>query len=250
MDVGSIPISRVEWKRAVRIIRSVYPPIDLFEDLADPEDWPLLISAEQKTNPRLMESIGNIDLVPVTRRVGGPGASYLMAPFTHVSIDRPTRFGDGRFGVLYVGREFETALFETAHHHARFMASTNEPAGWTSQFRELLMDVNGDLRDLRGGDPDYARMLDPVDYHEARRLGEGLRAQAAEGLVYPSVRNPTGECVGLFYPDLASHVLQGRHFDYHWNGTRVDLFREPAKGRVYRIVRSVTAPPVRVARVG
>jgi len=25
-------------------------------------------SAEQKTNPRLMESIGNIDLVPATRR--------------------------------------------------------------------------------------------------------------------------------------------------------------------------------------
>jgi hypothetical protein len=40
----------------------------LFEDIADPEDWPLLISAEQKTNPRLMETIGNIDLVPAGRR--------------------------------------------------------------------------------------------------------------------------------------------------------------------------------------
>jgi hypothetical protein len=236
IDVASIPVSRVEWRAAVRIIRSVYPPIDLFEDIADPEDWPLLISAEQKTNPRLMETIGNIDLVPPARRVGGPGASYLMASFTHVSPDRPSRFSRGRFGVLYVAREFQTALLETAYHHGRFMANTNEPAGWTAQFREILLDIDADLYDLRGGDSAYAEALDPANYQEAQGLGERLHAAAAAGLVYPSARNPTGECVGLFYPDLASHVVQGGHFDYHWNGTRVDLFREPAKGKVYRIV--------------
>jgi len=236
IDVSSIPISRVEWQRAVRIIRSVYPPIDLFEDIADPEDWPRLISAEQKTNPRLMETLGNMDLVPPSRRVGGPGASYLMAPFTHVSPDRPSRFSRGRFGVLYVGREFQTALLETAYHHGRFMANTNEPAGWTSQFREILLDIHADLHDLRGGDPAYSKALDPTDYHEAQGLGEVLSSAAAAGLVYPSVRDPTGECAALFYPDLASRASQGGHFDYHWNGTRVDLFREPAKGAVFRIL--------------
>jgi len=69
------PICRVEWEGAVRIIRSVYPPIDLFEDIADPADWPLLLSAEQKTNPRIRASIGNIDLVPPGRRVGPDCAS-------------------------------------------------------------------------------------------------------------------------------------------------------------------------------
>ncbi len=138
---ADIPVSRVEWKGAVRIIRSAFPPIDLFEDIADPADWPLLISAEQKTNPRIMATIGNLDLVPVDRRVGGNGASYLMAPFTHVSTDRPSRFTDGSYGVLYVGDRFETALFETIHHHARFMARTKEAPGWTSQFREIVMSV-------------------------------------------------------------------------------------------------------------
>ena len=236
IDVSSIPISKVQWQASVRVIRSVFPSIDLFEDIADPQDWPLLISAEQKTNPRLMESIGNIDLVPPARRVGGPGASYLMAPFTHVSTDRPSRFSGGRFGVLYVGREFQTALLETAYHHGRFMANTNEPAGWTSQFREIRLDVHGPLCDLRGGDSIYAKVLNPADHHEAQGLGERLHAGAAEGLVWPSVRNPTGECAGLFYPDLASQVVQGVHFDYHWNGTHVDFFREPGKGKVYRIV--------------
>jgi hypothetical protein len=235
IDVATIPLSQVGWRSAVRIIRSLYPPIDLFEDIADPADWPLLISAEQKTNPRLMETIGNIDLVPAVRRVGGPGASYLMAPFTHVSADRPSRFSRGRFGVLYAGREFQTALLETAHHHARFMAKTQEPAGWTSQFREIVLDVTGRLHDLRGGHPGNADILNLSDYSASQALGEQLRAAAAEGVVYPSARNPSGECVGLFFPDLASNPRQGRHLDYHWNGERVDLFREPASGQVYRI---------------
>jgi hypothetical protein len=78
IDVSVIAISRVEWRDAVRIVR--FPPIDLFEDIADPADRPLLLSAEQKTNPRLMESIGNLDLVPPERRVGGPGATWLLFP--------------------------------------------------------------------------------------------------------------------------------------------------------------------------
>jgi hypothetical protein len=95
-----VPLTRIDWRGARRIIRSLYPPIDLFEDIADPADWPLLISAEMKTNPRLMASIGALDLIPPARRVGGPGASYLMAPFTHASPDRPSRFSAGDFGVL------------------------------------------------------------------------------------------------------------------------------------------------------
>lgn len=236
IDVSSVALSRVEWRDAVRIVRSRFPPVDLFEDIADPADWPLLLAAEQKTNPRLMESIGNLDLVPPPRRVGGPGASWLMAPFVHASVDRPSRFSRGRFGVLYAGREFETALLETIHHHARFMASTEEPAGWTSQFREIVLDVSGLLHDLRHGNPNYATALDPNDYSEAQGLGEQLHATGGDGLVYPSVRHSRGECAALFYPDLASNPRQGRHLDYHWDGTRVDLFRDPAGGEVYRII--------------
>src|SRR3546814_3903266 len=88
------PLSPVDWPSAVRLIESKYPPIDLFEDLAEPEDWELLAAAEAKTNPRIAETIGNLDLVPIERRVAGPGASYVMAPFTHCSPDRPGRFQD------------------------------------------------------------------------------------------------------------------------------------------------------------
>lgn len=227
-----VPVNRIEWKGAVRIIRSVYPPIDLFEDIAAPEDWPLLISAEQKTNPRLMETIGNLDLIPPHRRVGGQGASYLMAPFTHTSTDRPSRFSDGQRGVLYVARDFETAVYETIHHHARFMAATAQPAGWTSQFRELVLDVRADLYDLRGQAADA--LLDPEDYQAAQAFGAAIRAADGEGIAYPSVRGE-GDCAGLFYPDLAEAPVQARHLDYHWDGTTVDLIRDAGDGTVFRV---------------
>jgi hypothetical protein len=235
IDPASVPVSRVYWRRARRIIRSVFPPIDLFEDIAAPEDWPLLIAAEQKTNPRFMLTLGALDLVPPKRRVAGAGAPYLMAPFTHVSSDRPSRFADGTYGVLYAANRFETALFETMYHHGRFMARTHERAGWTSQFRELVLSVNAPLHDLRGGEERFLPALDPDDYRRSQLLGKSLRLAASEGLVYPSRRDAAGECVGLFYPDGASHVIQARHLDYHWNGTRVDLYRDAGDGKVFRV---------------
>jgi hypothetical protein len=228
-------VTPVRWTGAVRIIRSLHPPVDLFEDIADPADWPLLLAAEQKTNPRLAESVGRLDLVPPARRVAGPGASYLMAPFVHASADRPSRFSDGSYGVLYAGEGFETALFETVHHHGRFMRKTAEPAGWTSQFRELVLAVEGALNDLRGPDAQNARVLDRDDYAPGQALGAELRAAGSDGIVYPSVRRPGGECVGLFFPDLASRPLQGRHLDYHWNGERVDFYRDAGSRQVFAI---------------
>lgn len=229
-----LPTADIAWPRAVRIIRTCHPPIDLFEDIADPADWPLLIAAEQKTNPRLMQTIGNLDLVPPHRRVAGPGASYLMAPFTHVSRDRPSRFSDGSHGVLYAGQAFETALFETMHHHARFMAGTRQEAGWTSQFRELVMTVTATLHDCRGLAADDP-VLSPDDYAAGQSLGAALRAAGADGVVYPSVRHPGGACVGLFHPDLATPPVQGRHLDYHWNGTAVDFYRDAASHAVFAV---------------
>jgi hypothetical protein len=235
IDPDSVPTNPVAWRGARRIIRSVHPPIDLFEDVADPADWPLLISGEQKTNPRLMETLGAIDLVPPDRRVGGPGASYLMAPFTHVSPDRPSRFTAGRYGVLYAARIFETALAETVHHHQRFMARTAEPEGWTSQFREIVLDVDLIAHDLRDGAGAFDEALDPDSHEAGQILAEALRAAGSDGIVWPSCRQRGGECAGLFYPDMASSPVQGRHLDYHWNGARVDFTRDAAGGDVFRI---------------
>src|SRR3546814_11088411 len=79
------------------------------------------------------------------------------------------------------------------------MARTVEAPGWTSQFREIILSVSADLHDLRSlaaGDP----ALDPDNYAASQALAVELKEGGAEGLVYPSIRHPGGECVGLFYP--------------------------------------------------
>ena len=120
------------------------------------------------------------------------------------------------------------------HHHARFMADTRQEAGWTSQFRELTLDVTATVYDCRGlptGDP----VLSPDHYTASQALASALRRAGTAGLVYLSVRNPGGECIGLFYPDLASRPIQARHLDYHWDGTRVDFYRNADTHQVFAV---------------
>ncbi|MBO9427080.1 RES family NAD+ phosphorylase [Labrenzia sp. R4_1] len=224
-------IRRVTWARTFRIIRSLYPPIDLFEDIADPKDWEALASVEAKTNPRVRGEIGDLGKVPVHRRVSGPGASYVMAPFVHCSPLRPGRFSDGSCGIYYAGNSENVALAETIYHHARFMASTREDAGWTSQFRLLVGSVDADLTDVN----DVPGVLHASDYGLSQKAGAEIRASGSDGLVWKSVRCAGGECLGAFWPDVVSIPVQSSHFSYHWNGDRVDFVKRLDTGEVLEV---------------
>ena len=230
------PHTRVRWRPYYRLINSAYPPIDLFEDIADPEDWALLGQAEARTNPRAAETIGQLDLVPPARRVGGPGASYVMAPFTHCSPDRPGRFHTGHFGAFYGARELETAVAETVHHIGLFLKATAEAPGWVADLREVTGALDADLLDLRSDAP--GDLLDPGDYAASHAFAVRMRERREDGIVYPSVRNPGGECFAAFWPDVMGVPVQTRHFGYHWDGTRIDLLRQvtgDGAGPVYRL---------------
>lgn len=223
---------RIAWPQTHRIIRSIHPPIDLFEDIADPADWEALASAEAKFNPRVRMAVGDLSKVPAARRVAGPGASLVMAPFVHCSTLRPGRFSDGSYGIYYAGDREEVALAETIHHHAHFMAATAEPAGWTSDFRNLIGSIDRDLHDVSG----MANALDPDDYRPSQILGAALRGQGSDGLHWPSLRHDGGACIGMFWPDLVPIPVQGGHYCYHWNGARVDFIKRLDTGVVLRVV--------------
>lgn len=229
------PVSRVAWPEARRIISSRHPPVNLFEDIADPRDWELLAAAESKTNPRVAESVGRLDLVPPERRVNGHGASYVMAPFVHVSPDWAGRFHDGSVGAYYAANRFETAVAETAYHKARFFRSTKEAPGWLAQMRELVGAIDNAFHDVRGR-REFEACLDPDSYGASQELARRLRAGGANGIVYPSVRDEGGECVAAFWPDVVGRPVQGRHLAYHFDGDRVDLVRDEGSGAVWRLV--------------
>lgn len=216
------PQADIDWPVSHRIIRTIYPPVSLFEDIADPADWELIAQGEAKTNPRLRDEVGNLTLVPPARRVSGPSASLVMAAFTHASRLRPSRFSDGGFGVWYGGDRFEVALAETAFHFERFMARTAEPAA-DAQYRELSARIAGALHDLRGDG--FGDCLAPDDWKPGQALAAALKTAGSHGIVYPSVRWPAGQAVALFYPDVVKlPVIQAQTLQYHWDGKRMTRY--------------------------
>jgi RES domain-containing protein len=215
---------RVDWPHAWRIIASRYPPIHLFERLTpDPAVWDALLALEQLTNPRMRDEIGEIALVPPGERVSGPGASYVMASFTHLNR-RGSRFSDGTFGVYYAAAELETAIAETVHHFGAFARDSGDPIRM-EDVRVLVGTVAGDFEDVAAlAEPRRTRVLDPDDYAASQAFARALRDDGAAGVVYPSVRRAGGTCVGAFRPRAVGIPRPERHLKYRWNGDRVDRY--------------------------
>ncbi|CAN7640005.1 RES family NAD+ phosphorylase [Phenylobacterium sp. LjRoot219] len=215
---------RVAWTRGWRVIASRYPPIDLFEGLTqDPAIWDALIELEQLTNPRIRDEIGAINLVPPEDRIVGPGASYVMAAFTHLN-PRGSRFSDGSYGVYYAARELEAAIAETIHHFEIFARDSGDPVR-TEAMRVLVGEVDADFEEVGSvPEPDRSAILHPQNYAASQSYAAALRADGAMGLVYPSVRREGGECIAAFKPKAVRIPRQERHLQYRWNGSRVDRY--------------------------
>jgi len=182
-----------------------------------------------------MEVIGQLALVPPDRRVTGLGASYVMAPFTHVSPNWVGRFHDGTFGAYYASNKVETALAETIYHRSEIYRASKETPGWFSQYRELIGKIDHNFHDLTANN-DTAKFLAPQDYIASQTLARNLRQNGAAGILYPSVRHKGGLCVAAFWPDVIGIPKQGRHFAYHFNGERIDMYRDETTGEVFKII--------------
>lgn len=220
------PKTRVSWGETHRLILSHYPPIDLFDDLVDPRDWEALALAESRSNPRIYEEIGDLSLVPADRRVSGPGASWVMAAFTHISPERTSRFSDGSYGVYYAGKELETALREHTFHMAQVYDDASMSPGWISEVRQLVGSIDRDLTDIRGKGFDDLLNKDVTQYGPAQSFAKTEIANGSDGIVYPSQRHSGGECIAAFYPDVVTTPGQGDHFRYHWNGSKIDYVQK------------------------
>lgn len=218
-----IPVRRVTWRNAVRIIPSVFPPINLFERVASPEDLDAVQQIESAFNPRLRDAVGDLALVPRDERVVGPGAGYIMAAFTHVSPEG-SRFSNGTYGVFYAGQRESVAIAETRYHRERFMRATKQ-ARCELDMRVLGLTVKASLHDLRGMREIMPDVYRPDDYTASQLLGGALRAGGSNGVVYDSVRHDGGKCVGVFRPRLLSHCRDWKHLRYVWDGARItDVF--------------------------
>jgi RES domain-containing protein len=220
------PALATTWRNTVRIVASRFPPVDLFERIADPADWDALFAVEAMTNPRLREAADALRTIPLADRATGPGASLIMAPFTHLPPGGG-RFSTATFGAWYAAFTRETAIAETVHHRARFLAATAEPAQ-AIDLRVLMATVTADVDDLRGA-PRFAALLDPGDYTASQRFAAERRAAGRDGLCYDSVRHPGGNCLAIWRPRCVRTVRQAAHLSYVWDGRRITGWFEKSR---------------------
>ena len=215
-DAQSVPVRRLRWAQACRIVPTRYPAVNLFDRVADAGDFDALYALEAMSNERSRQDLGQIDRVSPDQRIYGPGSGPIMAAFTHVNV-QGSRFSDGRYGMFYAAHGRATAVAETRHHQARFLAATSEgPMHLPMRLYTLAIDAR--LHDLRapGAVPDA--VYDADDYSRSRAWGAALRDAGSAGLVYRSVRHAGGACVGLFSPRGASRCVHAAYLLYAWDG--------------------------------
>lgn len=219
MTVDAYPRVQLRWNPAYRVIPTRHPAVNVFDRVASPEDFEALYALESLTNDRLRNEVGDIELVPPAERVYGPGSGPIMAAFTHLNPEG-SRFSDGSYGVFYCARDADTAIAETVYHSARFMAATHERA-MRLQMRLYSVKASGRVADLRKLADAEPALFDPDDYRHAQALGRNLRGQGCEGIAYPSVRRPKGQCLAAFRPRLLSSCIHAAYLEYHWDGERI-----------------------------
>jgi hypothetical protein len=219
-----IPTAEIEWCPCFRIIPSRFPPVGLFDAVADPGDLEAVFQIEAITNDRLREEAGDLALVPLEDRIAGPGTTPIMAAFTHLNPERD-RFTDGSYGVFYAGLTIETAIAETSYHRIRFLQATDEPAQ-ELDMRVYSVDLKGELHDIRGMRESHPAFYHPTSYAMSQELAGRLRAEGSDGIVYQSVRDKGGECVGVFRPRLLTNCRQERHLCYVWDGRAISTIYE------------------------
>lgn len=216
-------VSKVEWKPCYRLIPSHFPPISIYDRVANPADLDAVFAVENLTNPRVRQEAGDISIVPPDDRVSGPGTTPIMAAFTHLNPEG-SRFCDGSYGVYYAAGTLDTAIAETRYQRERFLARTKE-APIEIDMRTYLADLDGDLHDIRGR-TDLTDIYDLESYTASQALGREIKAINSYGIVYNSVRHPGGECVGVFRPPILSNCIQGPHYCYVWDGTQITTVYE------------------------
>ena len=214
----------------MKLVATVFPPIDLFEDVADAKDFDALLALRARTDPFVSDTIGPALQIPRDERAYGPGAGYIMAPFAYPSPDG-TRFGPpglraASFGVYYAARDEATAVAEVKHHRVAFLEATRAPAQ-DLDFEVLHAPVKGArFYDLRDREREYKAVYSPVDYSSSQKLGAELREKGADGIAYDSVRREGGECVAVFRPRCVGACKSVKQIIFRWDGEAITAVLE------------------------
>ncbi|ASP49477.1 RES domain-containing protein [Cognaticolwellia beringensis] len=209
-------------KVTYRLVNSKFPPITLFDDVINKDDFEAVYAIQALTNPRILNELGNLALLSTNEiPFGIDGVNYVTAPFTHIN-PVGSRFSGGEFGVLYLADTINTAIKETLYHQEKYFQNVQGLHYDTVDMRCLKVTFSADVVDcskLEG-------INDSADYTRPRSLGAELKKNGEQGIQYLSVRNEGSTCWGLFSPIHVSTAIQTKHFEFIFDGKSISKVRE------------------------
>jgi RES domain len=173
-----------------------------------------LSELDAATNERkVAENGSNRAIGPGELLFGVPEAEVVNAAFCH-----PGPYG-GRFngpqrGAWYAGAEIETSVAEVAFHKRRFLADGRIKGQHTFDYIDFLADFSGPFHMLDARERKTCLKPDPIPhcYRASQALANKLLFEGSNGIVYSSVRRPSGTCIACFRPAFVFHPRRGKPY--------------------------------------
>ena len=221
MPVSLIPpLTTLRQFDTCRLLPSRFADLEdsVLSPLADSDDMLRdLFDLDNATNARLRTQNGGSAGINVDELVFGvPNFRIVNAAFTYAH-PQGSRFNDGRRGAWYCAFDVETALAEVSFHKAVEYAEINRFDD-SVQYQCMLADFTATFHDLRN-QPRYDACLSPTSYIESQTLAERLLDGGSLGIIYPSVRRPSGTNLACFRPALVGNVRKGAAYRLTWRGS-------------------------------
>jgi RES domain-containing protein len=198
-----------------RLIPAKYGGQNVFASLSLPPGVVAdLNELEAATNERKNAEAGsNLGIGPGELLYGVPEAHIVNAAFAHAGPYGGRFHSPGR-GAWYAGVELETSVAEVAFHKRRFLQESRISGSYTFDYVDFQADFCGSFHHLDVSDRDECLRPAPVPqcYAASQKLAHALLYAGSNGILYASVRQPSGTCVACFRPALVFHPR--RHQEY------------------------------------
>ncbi len=180
------------------------------------------------THPQVLAESGrNPHIGPHELLSGVPNASIVNAAFTH-SGPFGGRFNSPGRGAWYAAVHLETSLREVAFHKRRFLLDSRiPPASLTFDYTCFLADFSGHYHHLEPEEQPSCLQPGPIPacYGPSQTLARFLLFSGSCGIVYPSVRHPSGTCIACFRPALVAHPRPADSYHLTLPANQADEFR-------------------------
>jgi len=224
IEIEKIPVTSFSQNDTIRLISTAYIDEPAMAPLVDDEaeldflaDLEGLTSASRGVDIILPSGMYSEELLTSKH---GYGWTHVNAAFCYT---RPTgnRFNGPDRGAWYATwgeASIETAHAEVSWHLTRELEAVGVYENITS-YREIYASFAADMHDLSSFDGDDIFHSDPdIGYPAGQSLSTALRGSDANGILYPSVRQKSGNCLAAFRPNMVQNIRQGDTWTFKWDG--------------------------------